>query len=81
VLAVHNYSTGDRSISLVTYTNEEGHQQTVAYVTRPDGQGGLITDTVTCESSSCNCAIEIYEKPDGNLDLRCSCTPCTMVVR
>jgi len=81
VLSVQNYQDGERSISLVTYSDQEGNVLTVAYVTRPDGKGGFLTEVITCESSSCNCAIEIYEKPDGQPDLRCSCTPCTMTVR
>lgn len=75
------HGAGTQPVWLAQYTDSAGHSQQLALQQQPQPDGSWRLNTITCESTQCNCGVELYQQPNGELDVRCSCTPCTMIIR
>lgn len=81
IVSVQNYQGEGVSFSLVTYLDEAGIEHTIAYRTTLNEYGEEETQTITCSSSSCDCRVQLFQNSSGQMDVQCSCIPCTMTIR
>ncbi|HSC54255.1 MAG TPA: hypothetical protein VLC98_11555 [Phnomibacter sp.] len=77
---VQAYEANGHTYSLISYTNESGITKNMVIESYYNSEGELVETSYRCESSSCDCQIQVYENTSGGYSLRCTCTPCTMFI-
>ncbi|HSC54483.1 MAG TPA: hypothetical protein VLC98_12710 [Phnomibacter sp.] len=77
---VQTLQADGHSYSLIRYTDESGNGKVVVIETYYDSEGNEVQRIYRCESSFCDCMIEMTANPDGTINLRCTCYPCTMFI-